>query len=47
MKPSTTTKDEEEDTAIDQMYFDLFGNDWEEVEITHLSTSERIGLELF
>jgi len=45
MAPSTIKK--ETDTAIGQMCIDVFGEDWEEFEIAHMSTSEGIGIELF
>ncbi len=37
----------ESDTAIGQMYFDIFGNDWDYFAITHMSTSDGMGIELF
>jgi len=43
--PSTVVKDS--DTAIGQMCIDVFGDDWEEFEIAHMSTSDSIGIELF
>jgi lactoylglutathione lyase family protein len=45
MQPSLVKK--ETDTAIGQMCIDVFGNDWEEFEIAHLSTSDGVGIELF
>lgn len=45
MKPSIVKK--ENDTAIGQMCMDVFGDNWEEFEIAHLSTSDGIGIELF
>ena len=45
MKPSKIKKEKE--TAIGQMCIDVFGEDWEEFEIAHLSTSDGIGIELF
>lgn len=45
MEPSTIKK--EKDTAIGQMCIDVFGEDWSEFEIAHLSTSDGIGVELF
>ncbi|TRO63329.1 lactoylglutathione lyase family protein [Christiangramia sabulilitoris] len=45
MKPSTVKK--ERDTAIGQMCIDVFGEDWEQFEIAHMSTSDGIGIELF
>jgi len=45
MEPSTVKKEKE--TAIEQMCTDVFGNDWDEFEIAHRSTSDGIGIELF
>ena len=45
MPPSKVLK--ERDTAIGQMCIDVFGEDWEEFDIAHLSTSDGIGIELF
>lgn len=45
MEPSTVTKERE--TAIGQMCIDVFGEDWETFEISHMSTSDGIGIELF
>ena len=45
MPPSTVRKETE--TAIGQMCIDVFGENWEEFEIAHLSTSDGIGIELF
>ncbi|MFD0992952.1 lactoylglutathione lyase family protein [Tenacibaculum geojense] len=45
MEPSTIKK--EKDTAIGQMCIDVFGEDWSEFKIAHLSTSDGIGVELF
>ncbi|MFL1895819.1 VOC family protein [Aquimarina sp. 2-A2] len=45
MEPSKVKKDR--DTAIGQMCIDVLGEDWEEFEIAHLSTSDGIGIELF
>jgi lactoylglutathione lyase family protein len=45
MEPSKVKKESE--TAIGQMCIDVFGNDWEEFEIAHLSTSDGVGIELF
>lgn len=44
MEPSPVYND---DTAIGQMCRDVFGNDWEEFRIAHLSTGDKIGIELF
>ncbi|TLP79684.1 glyoxalase [Maribacter sp. ACAM166] len=45
MSPSKVKK--EADTAIGQMCIDVFGDNWEEFEIAHMSTSDGIGIELF
>ena len=45
MAPSKIKK--ESDTAIGLMCTDVFGEDWEEFEIAHMSTSDGIGIELF
>ncbi|MFT5617028.1 MAG: lactoylglutathione lyase family protein [Arenicella sp.] len=45
MAPSKVKK--ERDTAIGQMCIDVFGEDWDEFEIAHMSTSDGIGIELF
>lgn len=45
MEPSVIKKERE--TAIGQMCIDVFGDDWEEFEIAHLSTSDGVGVELF
>jgi len=45
MQPAKVEKDP--DTAIGQMCIDVFGNDWEEFEIAHMSTSDGVGIELF
>ncbi|MFV8226449.1 lactoylglutathione lyase family protein [Christiangramia aquimixticola] len=45
MEPSTVKKERE--TAIGQMCIDVFGEDWEQFEIAHMSTSDGIGIELF
>ncbi|APG59881.1 lactoylglutathione lyase family protein [Christiangramia salexigens] len=45
MQPSVVKK--ERDTAIGRMCIDVFGEDWEEFEIAHMSTSDSIGIELF
>ena len=44
MKPTTITKD---DSAIGQMCTDVFGPDWTSFRICHLSTVDKIGIELF
>ncbi|WP_227395087.1 lactoylglutathione lyase family protein [Jeotgalibacillus aurantiacus] len=44
MEPSPVYND---DTAIGQMCRDVFGNDWEQFRIAHLSTGDKIGVELF
>ncbi|MBI9058619.1 lactoylglutathione lyase family protein [Labilibaculum sp. DW002] len=38
---------EENETAIGQMCIDVFGKGWETFRIAHLSTGDRIGIELF
>jgi lactoylglutathione lyase family protein len=45
MGPSVVKK--QKDTAIGQMCVAVFGEDWEELEIAHMSTSDGIGIELF
>jgi hypothetical protein len=45
MVPSTVKKERE--TTIGHMCIDVFGEDWTEFEIAHLSTSHSIGIELF
>ena len=45
MEPSIIKK--ENNTAIGQMCIDVFGENWEEFEIAHLSTSDGTGIELF
>lgn len=42
-----TTIEEEQDTAIGQMCIDVFGRGWGTFEIAHLSTADKIGIELF
>ncbi|WP_211826216.1 lactoylglutathione lyase family protein [Kistimonas asteriae] len=44
MKPTEITED---DSAIGQMCTDVFGAGWERFRIAHLSTGDRIGVELF
>ncbi len=38
---------EENETAIGKMCIDVFGTNWETFRIAHLSTSDKIGIELF
>jgi lactoylglutathione lyase family protein len=38
---------EEDDSAIGEMCTDVFGKDWVSFRIAHLSTGDRIGVELF
>ncbi|UDQ99480.1 lactoylglutathione lyase family protein [Lentisphaerota bacterium WC36G] len=45
MKPTTIL--EEDDTAIGKMCIDVFGRGWGSFRIAHLSTADRIGIELF
>jgi lactoylglutathione lyase family protein len=42
-----TTIEEEKETAIGQMCIDVFGEGWGSFEIAHLSTGDKIGVELF
>jgi len=44
--PPTEVKEENE-TAIGKMCIDVFGKDWGTFRIAHLSTGDRIGIELF
>lgn len=44
MKPTTI---EEDDSPIGQMCTDVFGPGWGEFKIAHLSTADKIGLEIF
>lgn len=44
MEPSTITKD---DSAIGIMCNDVFGENWDSFRIAHLSTSDKIGVEIF
>ncbi len=37
----------EDDSAIGEMCTDVFGSGWERFRIAHLSTGDRIGIELF
>lgn len=45
MQPSVIKK--EADTAIGIMCIDVFGDDWEQFEIAHMSTSDGTGIEMF
>jgi lactoylglutathione lyase family protein len=45
MKPTVIT--EETKTAIGQMCVDVFGADWGEFKIAHMSAGDRIGIEMF
>lgn len=45
MGPETVL--EEEDTAIGKMCIDVFGRGWQNFQIAHLSTSDKVGIELF
>ncbi|SHK51013.1 lactoylglutathione lyase family protein [Reichenbachiella agariperforans] len=45
MEPTLIKKENE--TAIGVMCIDVFGDDWETFKIAHLSTGDRIGIELF
>ncbi|MCT4613818.1 MAG: lactoylglutathione lyase family protein [Marinifilaceae bacterium] len=38
---------EEDQTAIGKMCIDVFGKNWKKFRIAHLSTGDRIGIELF
>ncbi|WP_281240248.1 lactoylglutathione lyase family protein [Flavobacterium praedii] len=44
---NVTTVNEEQETAIGQMCIDVFGTGWKTFKIAHLSTGDRIGIELF
>ena len=44
MEPTTITED---DSAIGEMCTDVFGANWGSFRIAHLSTGDRIGIELF
>ena len=44
MEPSDVHND---DSAIGQMCRDVFGDEWETFRIAHLSTGDKIGVELF
>ena len=45
MKPTVIT--EESDTPIGQMCIDVFGTGWGSFKIAHMSTGDRIGVEMF
>ncbi len=45
MGPTVVT--EETDTAIGQMCVDVFGTGWESFKIAHMSTGDKIGIEIF
>ena len=44
MKPTVIT--EESDTPIGQMCIDVFGPDWGSFKIAHMSTGDKIGVEM-
>jgi lactoylglutathione lyase family protein len=44
MEPTTITED---DSAIGEMCTDVFGPGWGEFQIAHLSTGDRVGVEIF
>lgn len=44
MEPTTITED---DSAIGEMCTDVFGANWGSFRIAHLSTGDRVGIELF
>ncbi len=44
MEPTEITED---DSAIGEMCTDVFGSGWQRFRIAHLSTGDRIGIELF
>ncbi|MGQ7845355.1 lactoylglutathione lyase family protein [Granulosicoccus sp. 3-233] len=44
MKPTEIVED---DSAIGEMCSDVFGSNWEHFRIAHLSTGDRVGIELF
>jgi lactoylglutathione lyase family protein len=44
MEPTTITED---DSAIGKMCTDVFGAGWSSFKIAHLSTGDRVGVELF
>jgi hypothetical protein len=45
MKPTVIT--EESETPIGQMCIDVFGPGWGSFKIAHMSTGDRIGIEMF
>ena len=45
MKPTLIT--EESDTPIGQMCIDVFGKGWGSFKIAHMSTGDKIGVEMF
>ncbi|SHJ99363.1 lactoylglutathione lyase family protein [Rubritalea squalenifaciens DSM 18772] len=45
MKPTEIIEDK--DTAIGQMCIDVLGTGWESFKIAHMSTGDKIGIELF
>ena len=45
MAPTVIT--EESETPIGQMCIDVFGSGWGQFKIAHLSTGDRIGIEIF
>ena len=45
MKPTVIT--EESETPIGQMCIDVFGTGWGSFKIAHMSTGDRIGVEMF
>ena len=45
MKPTLIT--EESDTPIGQMCIDVFGEGWGSFKIAHMSTGDKIGVEMF
>jgi len=44
MEPNEVVED---DSAIGQMCTDVFGAGWESLRIAHLSTADRVGIEIF
>ena len=45
MEPTTIS--EESNTPIGKMCIDVFGNGWESFKIAHMSTGDKIGVEIF